>query len=433
MRGAFSVVLPFLAGVVCTSLFYTHSREVRSRTPPLEVVSPCETAAGASPAPPQHRAIRSLAQPILKPLEKPCLLYTTEDTRNWKTVDGALTATSVGKVKLQRSDYPKPRYPNKAGHKLEIEVFRRPVRKLAVAMTDVEANGPNAWHRAAMQYEVWSTVRMAQREYGLDDAAVEVHLPQTPALREWRSQGVPLPPGWDASFSFVNVSDMSDWPEGPQSRPSKADADAVVVTTHKGFASLWQIGRIHKIGELCPDLWSQERALFPTFVEGFLKRGRAEVASMPAPKPAAMRPLVCYISRAKAKVSRRVTNEGAVVKVLERVFAESRVLELTQEYNDAALIAALGDCDVYFGVHGAGLMNLMYTKPSAATVELRPYKGDNYEYFGNVAALLGRRYEAVDDMTQRLDMKEYNISAEVLTRVGAALQRAADAAMQGAA
>lgn len=102
-------------------------------------------------------------------------------------------------------------------------------------------------------------------------------------------------------------------------------------------------------------------------VTGLLRGIFAAAGEAPAPPGAAR----VYLTRGDARL-RRMEGEAELIALLrERGFS---VFE-ARWTNHAEQLAVFGGCDVLLGVHGAGIVNVVFGKPSARLIEIMAHDG----------------------------------------------------------
>jgi hypothetical protein len=110
-----------------------------------------------------------------------------------------------------------------------------------------------------------------------------------------------------------------------------------------------------------------------------------------------------YISRAKTRM-RRVINEGELQPILERNGFETIVLE---DLSVAEQIAAFRTAEVIVSPHGAGLTNMIFSRPGIRILEIFPQNGLHPSAFMRLATLssIDYGYLCADGVETRLSEK----------------------------
>ena len=108
--------------------------------------------------------------------------------------------------------------------------------------------------------------------------------------------------------------------------------------------------------------------------------------------------LGCYISRKSTLQSgrpeRSVSNIEEVLTIMKSVFRKVRAIQVTGLSNTSEIVHMVRDCNTFFGVHGAGMMNTIFAQPNAVVVEALP-RWNIPAYYRNINMLAGHRYIGV--------------------------------------
>ncbi|GKA00272.1 O-linked-mannose beta-1,4-N-acetylglucosaminyltransferase 2-like protein, partial [Tanacetum coccineum] len=84
------------------------------------------------------------------------------------------------------------------------------------------------------------------------------------------------------------------------------------------------------------------------------------------------RPRLMIISR---KSTRRLLNEASIVKMAQKIGYEVILANLTLTTNLSNIAHIVNSCDVFMGVHGAGLTNMVFLPDHAVVVQVVPLGG----------------------------------------------------------
>jgi capsular polysaccharide biosynthesis protein len=110
-----------------------------------------------------------------------------------------------------------------------------------------------------------------------------------------------------------------------------------------------------------------------------------------------------YVSRSRAS-RRKIINESQVEDCVKK--AGFTVVHF-EDYSFIQQISIMHHCRFLVGLHGAGLVNMIFMKAGGRILELRKYdSGENYFYFG-VSATVGHDY-----FYQFCEAKDSNISVQ---------------------
>lgn len=244
----------------------------------------------------------------------------------------------------------------------------------------------NLWHRLIPQYNSWVALQTAQRKYELVSEQVVYyfncqkngkHLDDLP--NEWEKIGIV-----SCDSSLLN------------------QADVLVVPPNNGF--LWDLA-----WDL--DFQCHNSDMFKTFAGLFVD------------KSSSIRPTDatgCLISR-KGRPSRTIANWNETISMMKDIFPLVQVLALTQYHTTDERVQILEECRVLFGVHGAGHVNALFTRPGVAVVEM--VGNSKPAYFRNINMLLGQYYASIRGDGSGGMSGTYTVN---LTEARAALIRAND-------
>ncbi|KAI3517900.1 hypothetical protein L1887_17121 [Cichorium endivia] len=83
-------------------------------------------------------------------------------------------------------------------------------------------------------------------------------------------------------------------------------------------------------------------------------------------------PRLMIISR---KATRRLTNEASIVKMARNIGYEVVMANVTHTTNLSRFAQVVNSCDVFMGVHGAGLTNMVFLPDNAVVVQVVPLGG----------------------------------------------------------
>jgi len=257
-------------------------------------------------------------------------------------------------------------------------------KKLQLTVVDTrkmkDVFSTNLWHRMAPQYDAWVGLQTAERRYNVTSD-------RTVFLIDSRRNETDLPTGWSDIGEVTCNSTILD------------DADAVIVPPTDGL--IWDLAWDH-------NLQCHNSDMFKAFVHQFVA------------KQSTGDPLGCFISR-QGRPIRIVTNFDEVMEMMHEVFPRVRINHFTEEHTIDEIVDLLYECRVLFGVHGAGHMNALFTRPGVGVVEIVGTTG--VAYFKNINMLLGQHYEAIaGDKTQGMS-GQFHVN---LTEAKPALERARD-------
>ena len=108
-------------------------------------------------------------------------------------------------------------------------------------------------------------------------------------------------------------------------------------------------------------------------------------------RPAANPSRHLFVSRKDAKTA-RIANEDAVFAALEPL----GFVRVTGGGMTVARQAALfAEAAVIVGVHGAGMANIVFAPPSARIIELRGGRTGEFDFFAEIARILGQPHSAI--------------------------------------
>ena len=152
-------------------------------------------------------------------------------------------------------------------------------------------------------------------------------------------------------------------------------------------------------------------------------------ANLLADRERPMTPVGCFSSR-QGRGLREVSNFDQVMTMMKEVFPRVREVKLTSQHTIDQTIDILYECKVLFGVHGAGLMNSIFTRSGVAVVEMvgkGSKKGNKPAYFHNINMMLGQHHEFISgDASKTIEDQYFNVN---ITEAKAALIRAREFAM----
>jgi Glycosyltransferase 61 len=311
--------------------------------------------------------------------------------------------------------------------------------RVVIYVTHVDTIGANAWHRVAVQYMVWIAWQVAEHrvaEVWTTITHVELLLPCV--------QLGDVPQGWNDLLFTINKIDSSvalanttlwctnEWNLHSvddvtpvlqpllEQRHGSATIDAIVVPPNDGL--LWDLA------------WDEtfqckESHMFRTFMSQFAKlptlssaRRKSEYidGDISIQDSSVMSTVVCWILR-YGNIQRDIINRDDVHGMLLSIFDTVRLIHLTRYHTSKQISNSMHDCQVFYGVHGAGMVNAMWGSMSylnrTAVVEVLP--DGRPQYFRSVSALVGHHYEGI--VTEyRMEHSQYQVdlqtSAEALHR-----------------
>jgi capsular polysaccharide biosynthesis protein len=115
-----------------------------------------------------------------------------------------------------------------------------------------------------------------------------------------------------------------------------------------------------------------------------------------------------YISREKAN-RRKVSNENELISMLVNKGFEVVYLE---EYSLAEQVILLSEAETVVGIHGAGLTNIMFMKPTTTVIELKA-KDNDYWCFFSLARLFNLKYKYLLCDTDGTSHRDANIEVPI--------------------
>jgi hypothetical protein len=216
----------------------------------------------------------------------------------------------------------------------------------------------NLWHRLIPQYNSWVALQTAQRKYDLISEQVVYYF----NCQKNGKNLDDLPNEWE-KIGAISCDDSL-----------LKQADVLIVPPTNGF--LWDLA--WDLDFLC-----YNSDMFKTFANMFVDK------SSPIDPP---EPMGCIISR-QGRPSRTIANWNETITMMKEIFPRVRVLTLTQYHTTDETVQILEECRVLFGVHGAGHMNALFTRPGVAVVEM--VGNAKPAYFRNINMLLGQYYESI--------------------------------------
>ncbi|KAI3735580.1 hypothetical protein L6452_15086 [Arctium lappa] len=101
------------------------------------------------------------------------------------------------------------------------------------------------------------------------------------------------------------------------------------------------------------------------------------------------RPRLMIISR---KSTRRLTNEARIAKMTQKIGYEVVIANVTLSTNLTSFSQVVNSCDVFMGVHGAGLTNMVFLPDNAVVVPLGEIEGFAKTDFGDPSKEMRLRY-----------------------------------------
>jgi hypothetical protein len=322
-------------------------------------------------------------------------------------------------------------------------------RRVVVYVAHQDAMGANAWHRIAVQYMVWIAWQVAQHRMNeFWSTHVEIALPC--------SDVNDIPQGWrdlvfssqktdrgDRDNSLLIIAKATFWCTNDW-KPRTSDdlirglkpllekvysdstIDSILVPPNDGL--LW---------DLAWDTSFQctESHMFRTFMQQFAqssdqsgqnslqgKNGEnRQILSPKATIPSST--VVCWILR-YGNPQRDISNRDDVHGMLLSIFDTVRLIHITRYHTSVHIRNVMFDCQVLYGVHGAGMVNAMWGtlafQEKTAVVEVLP--NNQPQYFRSVSALVGHFYESIPS-DHSMEHSKYHVN---LAASSAALRRARD-------
>jgi hypothetical protein len=223
----------------------------------------------------------------------------------------------------------------------------------------------NLWHRLIPQYNSWVALQTAQRKYNLISEQVVYYF-------NCQKNGKTLddlPNEWE-KIGVISCDDSL-----------LKQADVLIVPPSNGF--LWDLA--WDLDFLC-----YNSDMFKTFANLFVDKS----SPIDPPEPS----MGCIISR-QGRPSRTIANWNETITMMKEIFPRVHILTLTQYHTTDETVQILEECRVLFGVHGAGHMNALFTRPGVAVVEM--VGNATPAYFRNINMLLGQYHESIrGDHTQ---------------------------------
>ena len=251
----------------------------------------------------------------------------------------------------------------------------------------------NLWHRMAPQYASWVALQTTERRF---------HLVSNTTKYLFDCSGGKSIDKLPTEWSKIGGDDLSCDSNILQ------DADIIIHPPSNGL--LWDLA--WDMDFLC-----YNSDMFQTF------------ANLLADRERPMTPVGCFISR-QGRGLREVSNFDQVMTMMKEVFPRVREVKLTSQHTIDQTIDILYECKVLFGVHGAGLMNSIFTRSGVAVVEMvgkGSKKGNKPAYFHNINMMLGQHHEFISgDASKTIEDQYYNVN---ITEAKAALIRAREFAM----
>ena len=153
----------------------------------------------------------------------------------------------------------------------------------------------------------------------------------------------------------------------------------------------------------------RDESLFKSFVK--LLAGGGEIFA--TPKVPFTDRSICFMRRLNTSV-RRLTNEAAVLQMLRDTFPTNDVQLLNIQAGDGVekTRASVQKCGVFLGVHGAGMINEIYTLKDSVIFEMVP---DNRPaYYRNCAVLRGLFYTNLLISGTTTDTKSVTVNVATL-------------------
>jgi hypothetical protein len=320
-------------------------------------------------------------------------------------------------------------------------------RRVLIFVSHHDAMGANAWHRIAVQYMVWIAWHVA--EHRLFDKVwttitnVELAMPC--------NDRNDIPQGWEDLLFPINHRNYDNFldndsvtlvatsmwctnafsPRLPDElvqglqplfdanyNNSSSNIDVILVPPKDGL--MWDLA------------WDttfdcKQSHMFLTFMSQFAAWQQPSIVpnTDTLPQTTAAHdinktPVVCWILR-YGNPQRDIQNRDEVHGMLLSIFDTVRLLHITRYHKSLHIRNIIDDCQVLYGVHGAGMVNAMWGTISSlaktAVVEVLPE--NQPQYFRSVSGLVGHYYEGViTDLF--MDQAQYHIdlatSADALRR-----------------
>eukprot|EP00980_Cylindrotheca_fusiformis_P006347 scaffold1356_cov123-Cylindrotheca_fusiformis.AAC.28 len=216
----------------------------------------------------------------------------------------------------------------------------------------------NVWHRMVPIYNCWIALQTAERRYNLVSENV-FHF-------------------FDCEKHRKTLDDLAR--EWEKVSPSTCDrsvlekADIVIVPPLDGF--LWDLAWDFDFECHTPNM-------FMTFANLFVNKSSSIEPT---------EPMGCLLSR-KGRPVRTIGNWDETLSMMKDVFPRVQDISLTAQHTTDETAKVLEECRVLFGVHGAGHMNAMFTRPGVAVVEM--IGNAKPAYYRNINMLLGQYYESI--------------------------------------
>jgi hypothetical protein len=327
-------------------------------------------------------------------------------------------------------------------------------RRVVIFVTHGDTMSVNAWHRIAVQYMVWIAWHVA--EHRLHDTVwanitnVELAVPctyPTEILQGWKDLLFPIHfqiPDSDTDYERVSLVETAIWCTNAthpdelvhKLQPlfedkygnSSSAIDVVLVPPNEGL--MWDLAWDKTFDCKQSHMFRTFMSQFAPWQQSSSVRTTAALPQSTEAKDSSVTPVVCWILR-YGNPQRDISNRDEVHGMLLSIFDTVRLLHFTRYHTSFHIKNVMDDCQVMFGVHGAGLVNAMWSTMSShartAVVEVLPY--NEPQYFRSVSALVGHHYEGLNS-GNLLEDAQYHIDLE---KSANALRRALDyvAELQG--
>ena len=328
------------------------------------------------------------------------------------------------------------------------DVENRTPRRVIIYVTHSDAMVANAWHRIAVQYMVWMAWQVAEHRLSKlwsTIAQVELAIPCV--------QVNDVPQGWNDLLFTIN----NNYHRNIDKDTENARLVNTTITCTRGLF-IEPTDLMEDYGNLISDntgsvdvvlippsdglLWDlawdttftcTESHMFRAFLSQFSVRrksrtsvfsgnsnGEALIVHKTETHKTRYMPVACWILR-YGNPQRDVNNRDEVHGMLLSIFDIVRLIHITRYHTSDHIQNTMNDCQVFYGVHGAGMVNAMWTAlysvEKTAVVEVLPE--NQPQYFRSVSALVGHYYEGVTThelMENRFYHIDLEQSAEALRR-----------------
>lgn len=248
----------------------------------------------------------------------------------------------------------------------------QPKTTLFLMAGTMDLDACNPWHRLAAIYPAW----VSRQVLGLSSDEVDLFMP-----------------GWEDSSGCAK----------PQDGLLAVSSQEVITKEPENLCAYSHMAVPMSDGFLWDLAWDQHFQCGPTALPRAFAKDLMVGVGLPRvePHPHSDSVRFCIASRLHAK-HRVLENEDEVARIatsckLGPIKTKVSVFSFTKETPFQNQVEKVRQCDVLFGMHGAGLVHAFWMSPGSVVVEVLPSHSNvpsDYAYYRNLAKLMGSSYLA---------------------------------------